>query len=57
MIRSRKCCFEFNSSVPVCFIQNLDPSNVQKLGLDSFRIKNRNERRVPKSSLLEWLAA
>lgn len=56
IIHSRKCWFEFNSSVPVCFIQNLEPHNAQKMGLDSFRIKNGNERRVPiSSSALEWL--
>jgi integrase len=56
IIHSRKCWFEFNSGVPVCFIQNLEPSNAQKMGLDSFRIKNGRERRVPiNSSALEWL--
>lgn len=56
IIHSRKCWFEFKGSVPLCFIQNLEPSNAQKLGLDSFRIKNGNERRVPiNSSVLEWL--
>jgi integrase len=58
IIHSRKSWFEFYTNVPVCFIQNIEPHNAQKLGLDSFRIKNGNERRVPiNSSVLEWLKA
>lgn len=56
IIHSRRCWFGFDTNVPVCFIQNLEPSHSQRIGLDSFRIKNGNERRVPiSSSALEWL--
>jgi len=56
IIHSRKSWFDFDSLVPVCFIQNLDKTSAARMGLDPFRIKNGKERRVPINSCVrEWL--
>ena len=47
IINSRKAWFEFDAVEPCCFIQNLDKTRAEKLGLDPFRIKNGVQRRVP----------
>jgi integrase len=56
IINSRKAWFEFEAIEPSCFIQNLDKTKAEKLGLDPFRIKNGVQRRVPLHGyVLEWL--
>lgn len=58
IINSKAWWFEFEATVPVCFIQGLAETEAKKKGLDPFRIKNNKERRVPISTCaLEWLKA
>jgi integrase len=55
IINSRSCWFKFDAATPVCYIQNLDKSNAEKLGLDPFKVKSK-QREVPISpSIHEWL--
>jgi integrase len=56
IIHSRKAWYDFEKAEPDCFIQSLDKSRAEKLGLDPFQIKNERQRRVPLHSyVLEWL--
>jgi len=55
IIHSRSCWFEFEASTPVCFIQNLDKANADKLGLDSFKVKSKERRVGISPSVYSWL--